>query len=117
MPARLAARRLSVRRGLVRRWLDPGLEGRLAVRRQNPPRLDLGGEVTCHAVAVDLAERRLLITTPRLLDERTSGVKAAGTRRVRGAREISLHADRASRALDRRVRDRDGREERDRVRV
>ncbi len=67
--------------------------------------------------AVERPQRRHLVAAERRLHERTARVEAARGRGVRRARQIAREQDRLALALDRGVRDRHRREQRDRVRV
>src|SRR5205085_1820181 len=65
----------------------------------------------------ELAQTRHLVAAAGRLYVRATRVEAAGRRRVHGAREVAGEEDRLALALDGRIGDRHGREERDRVRV
>src|SRR5918995_5978605 len=100
------------------RFLGAGLEDSFPLLGLDPARLDLLGPVTGdHMTVRELAQRRHLRRAPSRLDIRTPGVEPASVWRVGRAREIAGQEDRLALRLHLRIRDRDGGEKRDRVRV
>ena len=92
---------------------SPGLLGRP---------VDLLGEVAGDLVArVEHAQRRILghaaLRVAELLAQPAAGVEPAARRRVDRRRDVALEDDPAAARLDDRIRDRHGRQQRDRVRV
>src|SRR5439155_18461093 len=94
------------------------LEQSIALARLDPAFLDLLRPVTRDLVAArELAQLWNLVAATSRLNERAAGVEPTGRRRIRRAGKVACKEDCLALPLHHGVRDRHGREQRDRVRV